>query len=177
MSILAICIGILIDVIFGGILWFFLAGSGSSLLPGNVNYTNYSIGEKISLENISITVISADKAKQINNNQGQAIPLETAGYFLSVKMTIENHDIGTITWNGDPFSVVDSSGRTFSASSKAEVYYPNAVTKAGIQLQPGIPFNAIKIFEIPEDSTGLKLNMVFSKSQGGKIGAHVGLGK
>ena len=168
LNILAICIGVFVLVLAGGLLLLFTS-SGSS---GNLNYTNYNIGQKISSGNISLTVLSADKSNQIKDNQNKIILIETTGYFLSVKMSIENMGSEARYYTGDPFAVVDSQGRTFSALSDAEEHYPNAIG-AGIQIQPGVLFNGIKIFEVPKDSTGLKLKMTLNN----KEGAYVNLDK
>lgn len=170
LNILAICIGIFVLLVFGGII-LLLNSAGYTGSAKNLNFTNYTLGQKISPGNISFVVISADKSKQIANNQGQIIPLETTGYFLSVKMSIINEDSETRILSGDPFAVIDSQGRTFFPSLNAEKYYPNSVAK-DTQLQPGVLFNGIKIFEIPENSTGLKLKVILSSTEG----AYVSLG-
>ena len=167
LNILAICIGVFVLLLFGG-LALLLNYTGYSGPAGNLTFTNYSIGQKISSGNISVTVISADKSTQITNNQGQIIPIETTGYFLSVKIKIENRDIGTRTLTGDPFAVIDNQGRTFSALSDAERYYPNSI-KTDTQFQPGVPFNGIKIFEIPKNSNGLKLRIIMSNTEGAYV--------
>jgi hypothetical protein len=177
LNIISLCISIIILLLFGGVLWLLSGGNPSSIISsGTANYTNYTLGETILLGNISIIVLSADKTTQIENNQNQTIPITTAGDFLSIKMIIENHDTETITWSGDPFLLDDNSGRVFAASSKAESYYPNSIS-TNTQLQPGVPFNAIKIFEIPQNSTGLKLDVLLYYRQGGKVGAYIDLGK
>ena len=165
LNILAIFIGIFILLLAGGIL-LLLTSIGSSGAAGNQTFTNYSIGEKISSGNISLTVISADKSKQIINNQGQTIPIETTGYFLSVKINLENRNLGTTTVSGSAFAVIDNQGRIFSALSDAERYYSNSITSNGAQIQPGVLFKGIKIFEVPENSTGLKLKILLSNKEG-----------
>jgi hypothetical protein len=167
LNILAICIGIFVLLLFGG-LALLLHFSGYSGPAGNQNFTNYSIGEKISSGNMSVTVTSAEKSKQIKNNLGQIIPVETTGYFLSVKISIENRGAGTRTLTGDPFAVIDGQGRIFLSFSDAERYYPNSI-KADTQFQPGVLFNGIKIFEVPENAAGLKLKIILSDTEGAYV--------
>lgn len=170
LNVLAICIGVFTLIIVGGFLWL-LFGTGGGLgsaSAGNLSFTNYSIGEKISSGNMSVTVLSADKSSQIMNNQNQLIPVETTCYFLSVKLIIENGNPETITMTGDPFAVIDGQGRIFSASSDAERYYPNSIG-TDTQFQPGVLFNGIKIFEVPKDSTGLKLKMMLTETEGAYV--------
>lgn len=172
LNILAICIGVFILLLFGGVLLLFtsiLTSLGSSGPAGNQTFANYSMGEKISSGNVSLIVLSANKSSQIKNSQEQIIPIETTGYFLSVKINLENRNIGTTTVSGGAFVVIDSRGRTFSALSDAERYYSNSITTSGAQVQPGVLFNGIKIFEIPKDSTGLKLRITLSNTEGAYV--------
>lgn len=167
LNILAILIGIVSLLIVGGI--YLLLTSGGYSGNANLTYANYSLGEKISSGNVSVTVLSADKSKQIKNNQNQIIPIETTGYFLSVKINLENRNFGSIIVPGNAFTVVDSQGRIFSALSDAEKYYPNSITSSGAQVQPGVLFNGIKIFEVPENSIGLKLKTILSDKEGAYV--------
>ncbi|MDD5699966.1 MAG: DUF4352 domain-containing protein [Candidatus Nanoarchaeia archaeon] len=168
LNILAICIGVFILIVIGGVLWLILGTGGLSGSAGNRTFANYSIGEKISSGNMSVTVLSADKSSQIMNNKNQLIPLETTGYFLSVKMTIENGNPETVTMSGDPFAAMDSRGRKFSALSNAEAYYPNSIDE-NTQFQPGVLFNGIKIFEVPKDSDDLKLIIILTDTEGAYV--------
>lgn len=164
LNILAICIGMIVLLITGGILLLLFSG-----YSGNLTYTNYSIGEKISSGNISLTVLSADKSGQIKNNQNQIIPIETTGYFLSIMIDLENRNLGAITIPGGAFAVMDSQGRIFSALSDAEGSYSNSISSDGAQVQPGVIFRGIKIFEVSKNSTDLKLRIKLSNTEGAYV--------
>jgi len=167
LNILAICIGIIALLIAGSIL--LLLTSSGYFGNTNLTYTNYSLGQKISSGNVSITVLSADKSSQIKNNQNQIISIETTGYFLSVIINLENRNLGAITVPGGAFTVIDSQGRIFSALSDAERYYSNSIAIGGAQVQPGVLFKGIKIFEVPKDSTDLKLKVMLSDKEGAYV--------
>lgn len=174
LNIIAFFIGLFVLILLGG-LSYLLVMSGYSGPVTEENATNYKIGEKVSFDNISIIVQSAEKSKQIKNNQEQIIPLETAGFFVSVKIIIENGYASTTTLGANPFVVIDSQGRTFGALTKADGYYPNSIT-SDTQVQPGVPYSGIKIFEVPENSTGLKLSFKGQVGNSVKV-AHVSLEK
>jgi energy-coupling factor transporter transmembrane protein EcfT len=174
LNIIALFVGLFVLLLLGG-LSYLLHISGYTGPVTEENATNYKMGEKVSFENISITVQSAEKSKQLKNSQNQIIPLETAGFFVSVKIIIENGYASTTTLGANPFVVIDSQRRTFGALTKADEYYTNSIT-SDTQVQPGVPYSGIKIFEVPENSTGLKLSFKGQVGNSVKM-AHVSLEK
>ncbi len=82
----------------------------------------------------------------------------TVGKFIEVTLVVENIGGKTETWVDTPI-LIDSSNREFETTEMYWEYVPEGLDFLMVTLQPNIPRQAIIIYEVPQDSVGLKLRV------------------
>lgn len=117
-----------------------------------------SLGESININNIKFKVDNIKGYKKIGSSMFNK---ETKGEFYKVCLTLEN--LGkTSTYLYDTamiepqFVLVDKEERQFDSNFEYEMYINNPISMME-QLQPGLPIEGCKIFELPSNSKGLRL--------------------
>ena len=116
------------------------------------------LGEPITIKNIKFTVDSVTGYKKIGASM---MGKETKGEFYKVCLTLEN--LGkTSTYLYDSamiepqFVLTDNQGRQFDSNFEYEMYIDDAISFME-QLQPGLPVEGCKVFELPANEKGLEL--------------------
>lgn len=171
LGIIALIISITVTAIVGMFAgsFFFVSSSlkGTTLMqPISAGYT-VQIGERAVVDNLAYVVNSAVKMDSIKSENASLVSLLSSspsdevtaeGVFIVINLTIEN--IGNESKNLyiSRLNIVDSLGRKFSSLGKAESAYGGKID-FGKQLQPGLPVHGTKVFDIPKNSTGLKLEV------------------
>jgi len=92
----------------------------------------------------------------------------TVGKFIEVTFVIENIGGKTENWVDTP-TLIDSKNREFETAEAYWEYVPEGLDFLGVTLQPNIPKQAIVIYEVPTDSSELRLkvsdfNLLFPKT-------------
>ena len=82
----------------------------------------------------------------------------TVGKFIEVTFVVENIGGKTETVMDDPI-LVDNTNREFRPAEGYSGYVPRGLDFGMVILQPNIPKEAIIIYEVPQDSVGLKLRV------------------
>jgi len=120
----------------------------------------YGIGDSISVGYLDVTVNDVETSQKIGEYIMDTFMGEKAdGVFYIIDLTIENKAKESKNLY-DCFSIVDDQGRSFSYDTNAEIYYEGKETlMIATQLQPGLPKEGIKIFDLPENSKDLKLKI------------------
>lgn len=116
------------------------------------------LGEPITIKDIKFTVDSVTGYKKIG---ASVMSKETKGEFYKVCLTLENlgktstylYDAGMIE---PQFVLTDNQDRQFDANYEYELYIDDRIDMME-QLQPGLPLEGCKIFELPANTKGLKL--------------------
>jgi len=116
------------------------------------------LSEPITIKEIKFTVDSVIGYKKLGTSMfGE----ETKGEFFKVCLTLEN--LGkTSTYLYDSamiepqFVLVDDQDRQFDSNMEYEMYIEDSINMME-QLQPGLPLEGCKIFELPANAKGLKL--------------------
>lgn len=133
---------------------------------GKVNTKGeYQIGEEFQLGDYKYKCLSAISLHQIGNQFVTERPSPGA-VFVVVNYTIENcsNESQTI-WNED-FSLIDSQGRKFNASSDANtalVMVSDDQDFMVSELQPGIPRTMQQAFEVPQKALETDLTLIVPK--------------
>jgi len=116
------------------------------------------LGDPIAIKEIKFTVESVKAYKKLGTSMfGE----ETKGEFYTVCMTLENMG-KTSTYLYDSamiepqFVLVDDQERQFDSNFKYEMYIDDSIDLME-QLQPGLPVEGRKVFELPTKAKGLKL--------------------
>jgi hypothetical protein len=79
----------------------------------------------------------------------------TTGKFIEVTFIVENIGGKTKTMPVPP-EIVDSQNREFGTAEEYYLYVPNDMDYLLTTLPPNVPKNAIVIYDLPQDATGLK---------------------
>jgi len=92
----------------------------------------------------------------------------TVGKFIEVTFVVENIGGKTENWVDTP-TLIDNKNREFETAEAYWEYVPEGLDFLAVTLQPNIPKQAIVIYEVPTDSSGLKLkvsdfNLLFPKT-------------
>jgi len=115
--------------------------------------------EKVIVDNIAYSVEKVRRLTQIGDYIGDSFwGVKADGRFYAVFLNIEN--IGKESQNiySNRFRIVDNKGRKYDPDTEAETYYKQAIS-FGEQIQPNLPITGAKIFDLPEEATGLKLEI------------------
>ncbi|MFH0798531.1 MAG: DUF4352 domain-containing protein [Candidatus Woesearchaeota archaeon] len=116
------------------------------------------LGKPITIKNIKFTVNSVTGYKQIGTSM---FGKKTNGEFYKVCLSLENlgktslylYDSAMIE---PQFVLSDSQDRQFDSNFESEMYIDDKLDMME-QLQPGLPVDGCKIFELPTNVKGLKL--------------------
>lgn len=130
----------------------------SDVTNTEIEETIIDLGEPVTINKITFTVDSVTGYKKVGSSM---MGKETKGEFFKVCLTLEN--IGkTSTYLYDSsmiepqFVLVDNQERQFDSNFEYEMYIDDSISLME-QLQPGLPVEGCKIFELPANSKGLKL--------------------
>ncbi len=116
------------------------------------------LGEPITIKNIKFTVDGATAYKKLGTPM---MGKETKGEFYKICLSLENlgktssylYDTGMIE---PQFVLTDSQDRQFDSNFEYEFYIEDRIDMME-QLQPGLPVEGCKVFELPANANGLKL--------------------
>lgn len=123
--------------------------------PG-VAADNYGIGEQVDVNDWSFTVTSVELAPTVDLPSDQ---FAARGIFVVVYLTITNNGNQPQDFPYRELFVKDSLGRLygfhFDSTSPFQIYvYDISVSE---DLQPGLPYESVAVFDVPADVTGLVL--------------------
>ncbi|MFT5196261.1 MAG: hypothetical protein ACI85U_003292 [Candidatus Promineifilaceae bacterium] len=99
-----------------------------------------------------------DLGGEISSNSQFLDDLKTTGKYIKVEFEIENTGAESLSLSGT--NVIDSLGREYSNSSDAWQIFSDSIECSFLEdIRPGIPQNCLFIFEVSEQSTGLKMTI------------------
>ena len=118
------------------------------------------IDETISVGNFSYKVQKAEQAQSVGN---QYIKHDAPGVYEVVSLTLRNNDKESRYADSNMFKLMDNQGRSFVVSTEATSAYSiandNQYDLFLKQANPGLEINGVLIFDIPQDASGLKLEV------------------
>jgi hypothetical protein len=83
---------------------------------------------------------------------------QALGIYIAVSLTLKNIGIEPQALGGDRFTVVDDKGRTYRYYLEGTV--GNGQKELGSKIGPGLQGQAVIVFDVPPDATGLVLQTV-----------------
>jgi hypothetical protein len=113
----------------------------------------YSIGEDISVDELTYKVTKAESFKEMGTSMFNK---KTEGKFVKVYLKITNNAKQTQQMFTPRFKIEDNQGRVYERLSDDMMYIADYL-ELGKQLQPGLAASGAVVFEMPTDSTNLKL--------------------
>lgn len=134
---------------------------GNSTSSSTQEVKTYKLNETFSMSDIKYTFTKSEKRAQVGTQYSNEKAADGA-VFLIVYYTEENTGKETKTVTTDRFSLLDGKGRKFSTSSKASTSLMVEMKEKDFllsQLQPNISHKSASVYEIPQDATGLKLEV------------------
>ena len=126
--------------------------------------TVYSIGQDVTVSNqVKWRVLTAKNRGSVLRDSESRLPgfykdKTTTGKFIEVTFVVENLSGSTQNFVSTP-KIVDSQSREFDKAEEYWGYVPKDMDFVGATLQPNIPKQAVVIYELPQDATGLKLKV------------------
>ena len=119
----------------------------------------HNINEDVFVGQIRWKVLEAtDLSNHLESQNQFTQPLQTSGKFIRVRFEIENRSGEAKMFSS--VNLVDSSGRKFEGNSDAEIGFIDSNERCMLQqLNPNLPRVCTKIFEVPLDAKGLKLEV------------------
>jgi hypothetical protein len=133
--------------------------SGSSGSGTATAETSYTLKEEAPAGDLSFTANTVTKKATIGS--GYTAKSSQSGTYFVVNVTVKNNGNETITIDSSLFSLTDNQGREFSHSNDGQT----ALMMSGSnnfflkQVQPGLSSTGDIVFEIPTDTSGLKLTV------------------
>jgi len=122
---------------------------------GAGTYTPYSMNQDIKVDYLTYKIT---KAQTFTKMGSSIFEKETNGKFIKVYLDITNNAKETKDMFSSRFRLIDEQERKFDELSDGMLYISDYIT-FGKQLQPGLTTSGAIIFEIPKDSTNLKLEI------------------
>ena len=128
----------------------------------------YKLKDEAPAGDLTFVANSITKKKTVGS--GYFAKTSQSGTYAIVNVTVKNTGKETITIDSSLFSMFDSQGREFKYSIDGQTAYMTAGKDNFFlkQVQPGLSATGEIIFEIPEDTAGLKLSVrsgVFSSKK------------
>jgi len=87
---------------------------------------------------------------------------EADGIFYVISLKVENKGKESKNIFTPRFKIIDNKGRSYDPDTEAEIYassYYKHTFNLGDQLQPGLPVEGVKVFDLPSSAKGLKLEI------------------
>lgn len=157
-SIIAFIVGLAISLIWGSLILFLANISEQNVSSNNLIYEK---GQKAVVDNISYFVESYEIAEKIyvpQTSLQSASEITPVGIFLIVNVTLENVGKETENIYSEKLRIIDDKNRSFDSDSIAENVFSSGFS-FGTQLQPNLPIKIIKVFDLPKDAKGLRLQI------------------
>jgi hypothetical protein len=117
--------------------------------------TLYQINQNINVDYLTYKVTKAETFTEMGVSM---IKKETTGKFIKVYLEILNNAKETQQIFTPRFKVIDNQGRVYDRLSDDMMYITDYL-EFGKQLQPGLKTSGAIVFEMPKDSTNLKLEI------------------
>lgn len=116
----------------------------------------FTVGDIVPVNGVTWKVLKAENlGNKLSKDDKFTKPLTTSGKFILVTLEIENNDVVARTYYG--VDMVDKQGRTFTSSFEAINFVDNQHLCTLDSINPGIRKTCTAIYELPQDSTGLKV--------------------
>lgn len=159
-AIVALVVGLAASIISVGVIYFISSINFNSTT--NKTIPEYKIGETFNISNTAFTVTGIESRYNFGQ-AGTQDAITTQGIFYIIELKVENKGKQTNSNFWQSFQLVDNQGRKFSSTSSADQALAsegiNSFSDTGSQLQPGLPVTGAKVFELPKDARGLKLEI------------------
>lgn len=115
--------------------------------------------ENVVVDDVSYAVEKVRRVSQVGEYIGESLfGVKADGRFYVVFLRIENTAKESKNIYSNRFRIIDDKDRKYDPDTEAEFYYKNSI-KFGEQIQPNLPITGVKIFDLPTDATGLKLEI------------------
>lgn len=140
--------------------------SGSKTNAGSDQANLAKVGEAVTDEDLSFTVVSVDKEKTVGNSYTQK---NAQGMFYIVTLKLENAGKKTVTFDSSMAKVVDSEGREYERSIDGQTAKGMSEGNVDLflqQIQPTLSYTGDLVFDLPEtikDPTLVVKGSMFSK--------------
>ncbi|NLO98589.1 MAG: DUF4352 domain-containing protein [Peptococcaceae bacterium] len=118
---------------------------------------DYGLNEEVNAGKIGYVVSEVKKDKKIGQNE--FLQKTTENQFLIIKVKVTNNDKETRTIDTSLFKLLDSEGKEYSAMADADLYVNEGNGFFLAQVNPGTSKSGFVVFEIPENVSGLKLQV------------------
>ncbi|MFH1391194.1 MAG: DUF4352 domain-containing protein [Candidatus Diapherotrites archaeon] len=113
------------------------------------------LSEIVMVDDLSYKVVKAESFTEMGTS---FLKKETTGKFVKVYLVITNESNKSKNIFSTRLTLIDSEGREFDKYSVASMYIADGLS-FGEQLQPGLGVEGAEVFELPEDASGLKLEI------------------
>jgi hypothetical protein len=135
------------------------AGSSSAAQAGETpesEAATYNVGDTVSVNDWSFAVTDVELAPTVDLSNEQFV---ARGIFVVVYLSITNSGNAPQSFPYDEFLVEDSAGRSYGLHTDSTIPFQIYVYDTSLygDLQPGLPYESVAVFEIPADATGLTL--------------------
>lgn len=108
-----------------------------------------------------VTGVERQETLQVPGQAADAEPIDPLGVFLLVTLDVVNTGTADQTYDPTWFRVSDDQGRgwTFDFSATDTLALAGAGARQYSAVPPGLPTEAVVVFDVPPDATGLKLGI------------------
>lgn len=113
------------------------------------------LNEIVIVDDLSYKVTKAESFKEMGSS---IFKEETDGKFVKVYLEILNTSNKSQNMFSNRLIIIDNKAREFDPFPGATFYITDAIS-FGQQLQPGLTLKGAEVFELPEDASGLKLEI------------------
>ena len=121
----------------------------------------YKTGDDVTVENVRWQLIEAkDLGNVLKSDNQYTEDKKAAGNSKFVEITMEVENLDTDMASVSDLKIVDSKGREFISASDVFQWIPDDKQMFILSnLNPNVPEQFIDIYEVPEDATGLKVEV------------------
>jgi hypothetical protein len=117
-----------------------------------------SIGEEVSVGDVSYTVTDAERVSQLEDPYGLDKPL--TGNFVLVSFTFTNNGSDPATVSDIGMYLYDDEGNRYETDGNAALYLPEDTNMFMLdRVNPGVSQEVQTLYEIPPDAPGLELEV------------------
>ena len=116
---------------------------------------NIGLMEEVEVDYLTYKITKAETFTEMGSS---FMDKETTGKFIKVYLEITNNSKISQYIYSPRLSLIDSQEREFDELPVGSMYIADGIN-FGEQLQPGLTLSGATVFEIPKDSTGLKLEI------------------